>query len=147
MLDTVKTEKDLNRPDVIDDFSWLRVHPTAAKKMVDRSSRGCELGSEDVKAFAGKASELLGRKYTGIICGHQHPDFKGRGARELKNPGFPGVIINSSVFSENEFRPGWIVPCIAKYRGDGLPEICEVPISGDDAEKCYHGQADADQAV
>lgn len=130
------TVGDLHSSDALRDFTWGRIHSTAPRKYPNRDTAGGELGHENVKSFFRKAEELLRLPVKRIVCGHQHPDNKGKGVEIIE--GIPALILNSSVFSENIFRKNsWMTPYVAKYRKDQLPEAVPLELSPEEITKFY----------
>jgi len=56
------------------DFTWIRLVAKAPKKIPNRGSRGCEMGTEDVNAYRRLHLRLTGRAITFIIRGHDHEE-------------------------------------------------------------------------
>jgi len=129
LQESLKSENDLNSERALTDFTWTRIHSNAPRKIVNRMTTGCELGYENVKAFCDKASEILQIPVKRLICGHQHPCKGKKGVELLKNPEVSVLVLNSSFYPEEipGMAPEWIIPYIARYRKDELPE--EVPVA------------------
>lgn len=134
--DSLSGRRDLYRVKALNDFTWSRVHLRAPFKQVNRTVLGGELGSENVLAFFRKMSVILKYPVKYLVCGHQHPDDKGKGFKEVS--GIPALILNSSFFSENMFSPSpWLIPCIARYKKNKLPEVFPLELKPEECTRFY----------
>lgn len=60
------------------DFTWVRLVENLPRKLPNRGSSGCEMGTEDINDYRKLHYELTGRAVSFIIRGHDHerPGFK-----------------------------------------------------------------------
>ncbi len=138
LLAAFDSEESLCGESMLSDFTWNRIHYTAPLKRVNRSTRGGELGYENVKAFCQKASEILKMPVNQIVCGHQHPERNGKGFLLVKNPAVPILILNSSFFAEDMFASSRnLIPYVARHRPGSQVRHWAVLLPQHEIERCY----------
>jgi hypothetical protein len=119
--------EDFSNPQMLADFVWTRLHPTAKRKIPNRTTRGCSLGAEDFDAFCDHAAKILGRPITGMLRGHDHvPD------RYLVHPEYrrhPVITINAMCSKQRDvFGPWERKPVAVKWRNGQALEIHQIEI-------------------
>jgi len=113
---------DWNDPRCLSDFTWVRAHPRARKKLPNRASRGSQFGYEDFAAFCALSAEL-GRPVTHMVRGHDHAD-----ERYEIYPAYAAHPVLTTValsrrLDREAFGPFERVPTIARWVPGALPQV------------------------
>jgi len=113
---------DWNDPRCLSDFTWVRAHPRARKKLPNRASRGSQFGYEDFAAFCALSAEL-GRPVTHMVRGHDHAD-----ERYEIYPAYAAHPVLTTValsrrLNREAFGPFERVPTIARWVPGALPQV------------------------
>jgi hypothetical protein len=115
-----------------DDFTWLRLAERASKKIPNRSSRGCEIGTHQWAASIDNLSSILGRAgWPRIRCavrGHDHHTER----FHVHQAGFPpltmltvnsmGDAVDDPIRLGSKSRHG----CVAVYDGGRMPRLVRI---------------------
>jgi hypothetical protein len=129
LLPSLREPEDLNRPECLQDFVWLRAHPTVRHRDPNRHSRGCQFGHKDFEAFLSVARERLRLPAERMIRGHDHED-----ERFAIPPAYHGRLLTINALShrlEREWpgdRPYERKPCVARGRAGRLPQVQRLEI-------------------
>lgn len=128
---------DLNRPEMVTDFVWTRLHESARRKIPNRTTRGCSLGFEDFDAFCDRVKPIIGQEITGMVRGHDHvPE------RILVHERYrrrPVVTINSMCRKQrgDVLGPYARKPAVACWRNGHFLEVHQLEIPEDLIMRVY----------
>jgi len=70
--DAIKSKEDLETPEALKDFVWVRLHERAPKRFPNRESSGAEIGYKDFAAFIEILTQITGTTPRNVIRGHDH---------------------------------------------------------------------------
>ncbi|MDB5868968.1 MAG: hypothetical protein JWP96_1300 [Polaromonas sp.] len=118
---------DWNDPACLSDFTWVRMHPKARRKMPNRFSRGSQFGYEDFADFCA-LSARLGRPVTHMVRGHDHPD-----QRYAIHPAYQAHPVLTTValsrrLNREQFGPYERAPTLARVVEEALPQVYQLHI-------------------
>jgi hypothetical protein len=137
--ESLKTPEDLNRPECLQDFVWLRANPDSRRKIPNRGSRGCDFGFEDFARFCERV-EKFGAPVRRLLRGHDH--VSERYAHYPRYLTHPVVTINTmcrklgdEVMSEQCPRA-----CVARHVWGQLPIIYRMPIDPKEVHQAFFAE-------
>jgi hypothetical protein len=126
--ESLKSWNDLQTPDCLKDFAWLRASRSAPRKLPNRLSRGCEFGAKDFADFCKILKQNMEVTVKRLVRGHDHiPD---RAALWPRYSDYPVVTINTMgrrLVDEYNTDP-YPQACIALHRPEELPIVYRLPI-------------------
>jgi hypothetical protein len=144
LLQSLNTPDDLNAPECLQDFLWLRISDNAPRKRPNRGTKGCEFGFDNFSEFCKRATGTLGILTRRLLRGHEHPP-----ARYATYPKYVEnevVTINTMcrrLEDESSLRVEQFPrACVARHVPDELPEIHRILIEPAEIRAAYFADSE-----
>jgi hypothetical protein len=140
---SIQNRMDLNQASCLQDFVWTRAHPSAARKIPNRYTRGSEFGVKDFNAFCELMADRVGFPVERMIRGHCH--LKERYAIYEKYQLHPVLTINNMChrMPDESFDEYECTPCVAHWVPGQLPQVHRVQIDAQVVQALCPPPADA----